>query len=133
MAQQKTPNLDLVLPYQSEAVEVNDINGNYTKIDTAYGNLSDHIENDLFYHDSRSSTTYSIPLAKLQLRHPYGSALVSAWRTLFLLFYSQTEVAISLITTTAQSPHTATVSVANDVITITFSSTIWDGITVIPL
>lgn len=43
MAQQKTPNLDLVLPYQSEAVEVNDINGNYTKIDTAYGNLSDQI------------------------------------------------------------------------------------------
>ena len=44
MAQQKTPNLDLVLPYQSEPVEVNDINGNYTKIDTAYGNLSDKIE-----------------------------------------------------------------------------------------
>lgn len=43
MAQQTTPNLNLVLPYQSENVEVNDINDNYTKIDTAYGSLSDQI------------------------------------------------------------------------------------------
>lgn len=45
MAQQTTPNLNLVLPYQSENVEVNDINDNYTKIDTGYGNLSDQMEN----------------------------------------------------------------------------------------
>ena len=82
------------------------------------------------YTDKESKTVYNVPLSFLQQRHAYGCALVGAWDDLFLLFY-ESHPKITYIAGTHHQ--TATVTVDNGVFTITFSGTVWEGISVLPL
>ena len=83
------------------------------------------------YTDKESKTVYNIPLSFLQQRHNFGCALVGAWDDLFLLFYLQNDPKIIHIAGVHQQ--IATVTANNEVFTITFSGTVWDGISVLPL
>ena len=88
-----------------------------------------------WYVDRTSGKTYEIPLSKLKSNHDYGLALVSAWRDLFLLFYISNSNDLLIKNIGGFNNYTATASYdsSTDKITITFNSTIWDGISVLPL
>lgn len=67
MAQERTTNLDLVLPIQADDVLVQDINGNMTKIDTfagqtnqALSTLNDNIINSIKYIDIEDSNPVNV-------------------------------------------------------------------------
>ncbi len=82
-----------------------------------------------------SETTYSIPFEKFKVHRDYGVALVSAWKDLFLIFFiANNTVAITKLGGLDNS-HTATISwnESTQAIEITFSYTVWGGITILPM
>ena len=83
------------------------------------------------YVQKLSDTEYTIPIATLQANHSYGMALVGAYTSLFALFFINNNTA-----TITRLSGNLTASITNTTeteITLTFSNTVWDGITVMPL
>jgi hypothetical protein len=88
---------------------------------------------DVLYMDRLSATQYTIPLASLQKHRDYGMALIGAWRSLFLLFFVSNNPGVAKLGDVGQGGSTCTASLSGDNIILTFSNTVWDGITVLPL
>lgn len=82
-----------------------------------------------------SGTTYSIPLEKFQVNRNYGVALVGAWKDLFLIFFIGNNTAGITKLGGFDNSNTATISwnESTQSVEITFSYTVWDGITILPL
>lgn len=78
-------------------------------------------------------TTYRVLASLLKANHPYGCALVSAWRSLYLIFYGSGDPTVKLIETTGTTAPTLTITTDGDYYVFTFSTTIWNGITVMPI
>ena len=88
------------------------------------------------YWTSESKTTYVLNydyLAGISTR-PYGMAIVSAWKDIFALHYnSDTSIFIVKITNSSDRTATCAWDSTNRTITLTFSGTIWSGISVYPM
>lgn len=88
------------------------------------------------YWTSESKTTYVLNydyLAGISTR-PYGMAIVAAWKDIFALHYNS-DTSIFIVKMTNSSDRTATCAwdSTNRTITLTFSGTIWSGISVYPM
>ena len=142
-----TPNLGLTKTTAAETIgqnwaASNESGGNFDIIDTkmgAVGNQSVQAQLNALnsnkanngYVQKLSTTEYAIPIAQLQANHSYGIALVAAYTSLFALFFINNNTA-----TITKLSGNLTASITNKTeteITITFSNTVWDGITVRPL
>lgn len=137
-----TTNIGLRRPQGTDPASVDDINYNSELIDTKLGAVGDtSLQAQVTalnsntakkgYVQKLSATEYTIPIATLQANHSYGIALVGAYTSLFALFFINNNTA-----TITRLSGNLTASITNTTeteITLTFSSTVWDGITVMPL
>lgn len=92
--------------------------------------------NKLIYIDEASTNIYKIPIDKLRVRRSYGTAILSAWRGLYAIFYidSVQDVKIQTIVSDIKIKPDITYDETNKKIIITFdqATTIWGGISILP-
>lgn len=104
--------------------------GALKQLDTAVDSLSSSLTK-LTYTDTSNGTAYAIPIEKLRIRRDFGIALVGAWKSLFVIFFNSDNTC-AIYRLWSDNNMTATIAYSSGNVTITFSATVWGGITVIP-
>ena len=85
------------------------------------------------YVDNTATNTFSIPISAINQNHSYGVALVGAWKEIYLLFFVAEANNCTITKLSSTTSQTCTISNTATTITLTFSGTVWDGITIMPL
>lgn len=85
------------------------------------------------YTDTTESTTYIVPMSALMKRRFYGMAIMGAWKELFAVFFLLTGPSVVRLTNNTGMSCTVEQYENTQNLKFTFGSTVWGGISILPL
>lgn len=90
---------------------------------------------NIAYRSDSSVATYNVPLTDLQTAsgRGYGMALVFAWKEIFAIFYNNDNTVYGVSLTSHGDRTLSSISYSSENIVLTFSGTIWGGISIIAI
>ena len=85
------------------------------------------------YTDTTESSTYIVPMSAFMKRRMYGMAIMGAWKDLYVVFFLLTDPFVTRLTNNTGMSCTVERDGDTQNLKFTFGSTVWGGISILPL